>query len=446
MRPYGGLPHACASTADAGTWKNVRLHPTLVRHLGGDDYALVRIGGRIPVKTGSSGVEALRLLRRSGSVSDVSGELARQLHSPVDLSGFLNCLSRAGIVHTADETVVDGRRSSWTAALKSYWRFWVDWESRLSTLVARRMPPAMAIPVLARLRLRCVRRDRRFRNHLSPSQRSSASAQPRSTIPHGSHLTHMATQDALARVMYQARPKALHSWLQRKVAVVGLPGVDQAGNCGRGRIFCALHLGPFPLIPITLLARGYSLHGIHFGAQVSGPPVERVFDSHVAACGWAPVVIHRRADTAAIRALIRALRNGQNLMVLPDFVEPKGPAGEPGSHRRPTDASLCDRPTNPLEMLLGAASTWVGWLARQGNAVIIPSRCCVRSDGGFQVEFGSPIEPIRTTGGDKKADDLASAAAVLEALAPDLTVSPEQWAFLLVSQHPASTYEGHGTR
>jgi KDO2-lipid IV(A) lauroyltransferase len=138
--------------------------------------------------------------------------------------------------------------------------------------------------------------------------------------------------------------------------------LEAAHRRGAGVVFVSAHLGPFELVAATMAALGYQPAVVV--RESYDPGLNRIVDCHRHA--RRVEVIHRGHSTATAR-MLRALRNGRPVGVLPDL----------GGRVRSVDAELLGgRVAFPLGPALIAgrtgASVVVGTLLRTSTPAVLP--------------------------------------------------------------------------
>ena len=198
--------------------------------------------------------------------------------------------------------------------------------------------------------------------------------------------------------------EVLPAWFGRAADIMGTVRLDPAWSQverllqgGRGVIFLTPHLGAFEVaaqfaasrIPVTIMHRPPRLKWLR--------PVLR----HGRSQGFAQLTT---ADTQGVRALLRALRRGEAIALLPDQV--------PAKHHGVVEADFFGHPVH--------TTTLIGRLQRATGAAIVFIRMRRLPDAqGFELSL-MPVDAL-------PADDRA-AALVLNRIQEDLIRScPEQY-------------------
>jgi lauroyl/myristoyl acyltransferase len=175
----------------------------------------------------------------------------------------------------------------------------------------------------------------------------------------------------------------------------------------------------------------------HFGVHFGGVPHEKVFDTHAQVCGWAPVVVHRKASLKTISQLARTLKAGGVVCMSADYCRPamrqNGPEGNDRGERQ-----------TMIGVTLGgrriSVENFVGWLAATTGAMVLPATSHRTSRGRYTVE----LQPALDLGnpGKLSSRDFASAVtrSVVAALDADVAANPLQWAFLgVIAESPITS-------
>lgn len=413
-----------SSCAAASTWRNVQLYPTIVRQISAERFVVARRGSRRALQTTMLGALAVRQLARNQSVAAATGTLERKLSAPVDLSPLLGSLHGAGMIRAVDGTVVDHTKVLVWDQIRGWWRAHVDLQVRATTWLATKMPPRFAIPAIALFGQRRLRRARRF----------SVQAQSRWIWPteNGAacrgddHIRAMAWQDAEVRVICQREARSVDRWLRNYVDLDG-PGLEalretRTRRHGGGVIVALMHHEAYAVVPMKLLATGVSLEAFHFGIQFSNQTTDRFFQAHPDEAGWAPLTIHRTATPRTIAAMAAKLRAGAAAIVTVDFA------------RRARDydgkeSAAAELPIGPRVLRGGSL---VGWLARKGEALIVPATGCRQRNGRYRIWIGDPIRAEEDTSNRsaRRDADVRTSFNVLHALAPTVAAAPHEWTFL----------------
>ncbi|MET0396804.1 MAG: hypothetical protein ABW277_08285 [Longimicrobiaceae bacterium] len=404
-----------------------------------DDWAIVRLDGKAAVRTGPMGVEAVQLLRRNPQLSTVRLVLRSRYGHEVDLIPLLHSLHRAGLVRAGDGEAVTTVRISPLAALRCYWRCRVDLQNRIPRWLLRILPPGAALALVTPLRHRLIRRHPQFAGAAPIAARLPQGIGARDTGQvHSRHQAAMARQDCLARLLVHARPSALDRWLSRRVSLEGHEHLDLARAGGRGVIIAFLHHGPFPLVPVTLLSRGYPVHGFHWLVDFAGRDFSGIFAAHRQECGWAEGTFYGLPNLHRIAAFVRAVSAGGTALVMPDFFDPRRDGGgtrdraSQGGAPPSLSASVVEVPLGERTLLVHG---WIGWLACRTGAVVLPARAWEEA-GGFRVRLGPPVQRPSGEGGSPAEQEARITRAVMGALVPQVVAAPEPWTFLSSYRSP----------
>ncbi|HEX2095439.1 MAG TPA: hypothetical protein VHG28_23790 [Longimicrobiaceae bacterium] len=420
-------------------WREVRLHPFLVQEVFEGDWAVVRLDGKAVVRARAIGAEAVRLIGRYPELSTVRLMLRARYGYEVDLIPLLQSLHRAGLVRAADGEVISTVRISTLAALRCYWRCRVDLPNRVPRWLLRNLPSGVALALVTPLRRRLIGRSPQFAG-ASPVAarlpRDAGAADPDQV--HSRRLAAMARQDTLTRLLVSARPAALDRWLGRRVRLEGQEHLDRARSGGRGVVIAFLHHGPFPLVPVKLLSRGYPVHGFHWFVDFAGRDFSRIFAAHQRECGWAEGAFYGLPNLPRIATFVRAVSAGGIALVMPDFFDPRneGKGARDRAYRGGPQPGL---PASIVEVPLGERTllihNWVGWLARRTGAVVLPARAWEEA-GGYRVRLGPPVECPLVDDDSPAEAEARITRAILGELVPQVIAAPEQWTFLASYRSP----------
>ena len=405
--------------------RKVRLHGLSTRQIAPDKYIIGRAGGRGAIITGTLGVAAIDLLDKGSSPREVEALLSRRTNTSVEICVLLSSLLRAGFITTADSTrFATSRVGAWTQ-LHAKLRARLN-PTALTDFLAASVPPALGLRILGEVRYRALSASSAFSaNELT--RRISASGFPISPGMCRRHQRELASQDSLTRIIIQAQPARLDSWIRSNVTLVGRRHLIDSLDGGRGTIVAAFHYGAFPLLPVCLAANGFPISMPHFGVQFGALPHERVFDSHVRACGWAPVVVHRKGSLATIAQLIRTLKAGGIAVISADYCSP---------HARDDSPDAKDRSARQTRITVGIGDrrmmveNLVGWLAAMTGASVLPSVSYRKRRGKYAVELRPALEFTKPD--NLSSRDCASTItrSVFASLERDVVADPLKWAFL----------------
>lgn len=385
------------------------------------------------MRTRDIGVEAVRLIDKHAELSTVRAMLRHQHGDDVDLVPLLESLHRSGLVCAADGEDISSVRISPLAALRCYWRCRVDLSNRAPRWLLRNLPPTAALALVTPLRRRLIRRGPQLAgaNRIAARLPRGAGAVDPGELQ-SRHLAAMARQDALARLLVNARPAALDRWLNRRVRLEGREHLDRARSGGRGVIIAFLHHGPFPLVPVTLLSRGYPVHGFHWFVDFAGRDFSRIFAAHQRECGWAAGTFYGLPNLQRIAAFVRAVSGGGIALVMPDYFDPRrdGRGARDQAYRGGSAPSLS---ASTVEVPLGERTllvhNWIGWLASRTGAAVLPAQAW-EEPGGYRVRLGPPVECPAVDAGSPAEAEAQITRTVLGELVPQVVATPEQWTFL----------------
>ena len=406
--------------------QRVRVHRLVTRQIASDRYLVGRAGVRGAITTSALGVAAIRLLRTGSPPREIQLLLGRSSDATVEMSGLLSALLRAGFIRKADSTRFNTRRIGVWAQARAYMRPRLNLAARLTDFLATSVPPAWGLRILRAIRYRAISTSAPFSAEVL-ARRISVDGSPVPLEICRNHQRELSDQDSLTRIIIQSEPRRLDSWIRQNVSLVGRQNLVDSLATGRGTIVAAFHYGAFPLMPVCLAANGFALTMPHFGVQFGGIPHERVFDAHVDACGWAPVVVHRKGSLAAIAQIVRTLRAGGVACISVDYCNP---------FVRDEHSEQRNRSGRPAQIEVAVAGrrimveNWVGWLAAASNASVLPSMSYRKTSGRYAVELRPALEFANSNELSSGEWSSAITLRVVAALEPDVAADPLKWAFL----------------
>jgi Kdo2-lipid IVA lauroyltransferase/acyltransferase len=172
---------------------------------------------------------------------------------------------------------------------------------------------------------------------------------------------------------------------------------------GKGVILMTAHFGNFELLGSAIVAMGYPLNALV--RTQSNPHVDRMQNKIRRRAGVNPI----KADVS-VRHLIRALRDGQCVAMLPDVN-----AGDDGIF---------------VDFMGRQASTPRGlaYYAWKYNVPVIPTFIVRQPDGRHKVHFCQPIEP--DAAGDEETATRKLTIAVTDKLEEFVRLYPDHWLWL----------------
>lgn len=415
---------ADALFAQVYTARRIQLHRLTTRKIAADKYLVGRAGVRGAIVTGSLGAAAIDMLRKGQPRLEVEAALSRATETDVEIRDLLLALLRAGFIREADSTPLDTSRIKWYKQVTSRFRARrvVPW---VTDFVATRLPPRMAAGALARIRYHALAASREFSIH-ELRDRIASSGLAISASGCRQHQRELADQDALTRLIIQSDPVRLDRWLRKHVCFSGRQHLLDAIATGRGAIIATFHYGAFPLLPVSLAANGFPISMPHFGVHFGSTPHERVFEAHVLACGWAPVVVHRTASLSMIAQLSRTLRAGGVVCIAADYCRP----ALQHAHSAKKES---DRQASISVTIAGRAMTvenLVGWLVTTTGATILPALSYRGAHGDYTVEIRPGLKLGESDPATSRERAAQATRSVVAALQSDVVDNPLKWAFL----------------
>jgi KDO2-lipid IV(A) lauroyltransferase len=186
------------------------------------------------------------------------------------------------------------------------------------------------------------------------------------------------------------------------VRTEGLEHVRAALDQGHGVIMLSGHYGNWELMGEMLAESGFPVTVIARDSQerFTASLINRARESH-------GMEVLEREDA---RAMLRALRSGRILGILPDQHAAGG-------------SIVVDFLGRPAATAVGPAT-----LAARTGALMVPSFCRRQPDGTFQAVFYPPLPLVAS--GDREADVHANTILVNQALEKEILAHPEQWLWL----------------
>ena len=184
--------------------------------------------------------------------------------------------------------------------------------------------------------------------------------------------------------------------------------IDDALRAGRGLLLLTPHLGSFELSAQAYAERWGRLKPITVLYRPAQHPALRALQERARA---RPALAAAPADLGGVRQMLRALRRGEAVGLLPDQVPP---------HGQGTWAPFFGRPA--YSMTLAAR------LALQSGAPVLLARCERLPAGRGYRLFLSPLaEPIPAAAADDEALQRAQAAVINRAMEQQIRQCPEQY-------------------
>ncbi len=184
--------------------------------------------------------------------------------------------------------------------------------------------------------------------------------------------------------------------------------IDDALRAGRGLLLLTPHLGSFELSAQAYAERWGRLKPITVLYRPARHPALRALQERARA---RPALATAPADLGGVRQMLRALRRGEAVGLLPDQVPP---------HGQGTWAPFFGRPA--YSMTLAAR------LALQSGAPVLLARCERLPAGRGYRLFLSPLaEPIPAAAADDEALQRAQAAVINRAMEQQIRQCPEQY-------------------
>lgn len=184
--------------------------------------------------------------------------------------------------------------------------------------------------------------------------------------------------------------------------------IDDALRAGRGLLLLTPHLGSFELSAQAYAERWGRLQPITVLYRPARHPALRALQERVrarAALATAP------ADFGGVRQMLRALRQGQAVGLLPDQVPPYGQGA-----------------WAPFFGRLAYSMTLAARLALQSGAPVLLARCERLPGGrGYRLVLSALAEPIPTAAADDAALQRAQAALINRAMERQIRQCPEQY-------------------
>lgn len=184
--------------------------------------------------------------------------------------------------------------------------------------------------------------------------------------------------------------------------------IDDALRAGRGLLLLTPHLGSFELSAQAYAERWGRLKPITVLYRPARHPALRALQERARA---RPALATAPADLGGVRQMLRALRRGEAVGLLPDQVPP---------HGQGTWAPFFGRPA--YSMTLAAR------LALQSGAPVLLARCERLPAGrGYRLSLSPLAEPIPAAAADDDALQRAQAAVINRAMEQQIRLCPEQY-------------------
>lgn len=184
--------------------------------------------------------------------------------------------------------------------------------------------------------------------------------------------------------------------------------IDDALRAGRGLLLLTPHLGSFELSAQAYAERGGRRKPITVLYRPARHPALRALQERARA---RPALATAPADLGGVRQMLRALRRGEAVGLLPDQVPP---------HGQGTWAPFFGRPA--YSMTLAAR------LALQSGAPVLLARCERLPAGrGYRLSLSPLAEPIPAAAADDEALQRAQAAVINRAMEQQIRQCPEQY-------------------
>ena len=184
--------------------------------------------------------------------------------------------------------------------------------------------------------------------------------------------------------------------------------IDDALRAGRGLLLLTPHLGSFELSAQAYAERWGRLKPITVLYRPARHPALRALQERARA---RPALATAPADLGGVRQMLRALRRGEAVGLLPDQVPP---------HGQGTWAPFFGRPA--YSMTLAAR------LALQSGAPVLLARCERLPAGrGYRLSLSPLAEPIPAAAADDDALQRAQAAVINRAMEQQIRQCPEQY-------------------
>ena len=188
----------------------------------------------------------------------------------------------------------------------------------------------------------------------------------------------------------------------------GAEHVDEALREGRGLILLTPHLGSFELSAQAYAERWGAQRPITVLYRPARHPWLRQLEESARA---RPALATAPATLAGVRQMLRALRRGEAVGLLPDQVPP---------HGQGVWADFFGRPAYTM--------TLAARLAQQSGAPILVARCERLPAGrGFDLHVKRLDEALPTSGGDPAALAQAQATAINRAMQQQILQCPQQY-------------------
>jgi lauroyl/myristoyl acyltransferase len=365
-----GDPRAGFAFPIAGTTR-LRLFPLTVK-TAGEDYVVVRRDTGRMVHTSHVGVEAIGLLRRGLTLDAVRGAVGRTHGcdpADVDLTPLIESLVAADFVAAIDGRQLSVQPRSFRDRLHA--AFVTTVRAPLISAMIRHAPVELTLRVL---------------------------------IGRRSGLRRYYIERFLLALL---PPRKLASWLRRRSSVAGTDHLDRALAGRNGAILCAFHVTSYSMIPFVLAARGYAQTVLMLAGDEAASQIRRRLRELRQAGHDYPIEI--ASVGFGMRALVRALRRGETVLLLFDATAAQ-------------DHDHLDMPFlgGTLRVARG-----VGWLAWHTAAPILPVSVQSQRGGRCHVAIHPPL-PMES--GSRESDCVAHVLRRLTAvLENDVQASPEHW-------------------
>jgi lauroyl/myristoyl acyltransferase len=422
---------AITSADGVSSESRLKLFPVLIRHVKGDDYSVVRIGCRslTALATSRMGVEAIRLLRKSQTVTEVRNALAVRAGSSSnpDPMPVIDALLKAKMVRSIDARMIQPETPRIATLMRHYLHYGVMAARQLiSSAMIRHLPPRFAHALLFRSRARRQTRGARrnvcrakanlqkvWGGMLSPARIEQLAIECRHE-----QIRRRTDLDLLSLMVDQ---KVIR-WLRGSVEFHGLENIEKAQSRGRGVILCGLHFSSMYLLMPMLWLRGYSFTGAGGMSRESWDQDKPVIDLE-GVPGAGKVRWCTKVDFRGALEILKTLHRGGMALIYPDgYIDRSGKEVSEYFGNRASPYRAASTPVRFLNQWI-AANTAAPWFHLESGAAVVPIKVLRLRGSRFQVI----VEPELDL---SEVHDLDSIAALIyKTVERNIYLHPDQWSY-----------------
>jgi lauroyl/myristoyl acyltransferase len=417
----------------------VKLFPVLIRPFG-ENFRILRWGGKSKILTRQFGVDAIHLLKKGRTIGEVKKGLGEKYNIDplrVDLKPLLHALLQAQFIRQ-----INGRSSGQASQVTIKSVIWFIWRFYLSPFLRKFGATCLPLAVSRHLGFWTHFLDlkKAMKPALDDAARNMATIWPDVPAREISRLQaefyHNWIWNVVDVEMFETRKAAtVDRWMGKHMTVKGIEHLDRAREDKNGVILCVFHFSSTRPIPLLLMKHGYPVAAI--GPANMGWGTEKTMDVlrkfKAQLPEYASLRLFGDFNLQNLRSLVDALKGGEVATCMADVI-PGPPSDQDAVTRErmnyfrltsqgfPRASASVTFMDQRIDM-----TAWVGWLAAISGATILPTMMLRKPNKGLELRIEPPMDRDEIEGTAKADIQRTVNAWLYRALERYVNEYPAQW-------------------